>query len=834
MRPTLHGARLGAHRARLHVQPVGKEWILLERSARLRVVTFVISALRTLPSIGFAADSVPSQPVTVNAGTSTYDYHPSTSTTDTGTSWYAWHAYSDGRDRIVARSVERGGHLGELHTVSDTGAVHGPPTIVAQNDRSAFVIWSTETRERWHVVCRNLTDEPAKDIRNLSDGKYDAIHPTAVVLSDGNLVAVWSAHVDGHWRIRGCRLQGQQAGEIFPVSSVDADAFRPVLTLHEDQVWAVWDQYQQPNYSVHGRVVFPELSGIERISPRGGYCLTPTALSHQRKMHVAWLSKSDVVGGPGVISQWHTLHVASRDKDGWRQIVTPNGNTTAAELTQGLMAKIAPEPIATGGYLGARLRPSLLSHGESLWLLWERKSDHRGSTPHVSGDLVGRQSLDGLWQSPVILKQGQVDYHLIDPPSSVAGRVRILASPLPRRGIRNYEAYEVDLADSQPFEQDVWLGWNPVSLPMENETRPRYTTSAGGKTYKLFWADLHCHNGLTADAEGQPDEMHFYARDRANLDVVVFTNNDFYNVPLSQHDYELGNLFAKTFSNDAKPGGSDFLSLPGFEWTSRIPGVATAVLSDPGNWLPPYRNRSYPNHRSVIYPPSGGPLVHFNEVANDISYLNSAVQRAGGITLSQHNAFKLTGHAVEVGLELTSGWSNYIGSHPHLFHEPLNRGVRLGFTANGDTHRRAPGLSGALTGIYATELTAEAVLDALRNRRCFATMGSRLFLDTRVDDAIMGGTATTSKRQATLALRTIGMQPIRNVSLIRNGKTIHEVTGDGAHRLEVEFIDKELPKGTHWYYWRVSQAGTGRVLPGNLMPARGHLAWSSPSWLVVE
>jgi hypothetical protein len=293
------------------------------------------------------------------------------------------------------------------------------------------------------------------------------------MLSDGSLVAAWSAHVNGRWQIRGCRVQGQQTSEIFPVSGVNVDAFRPVLTLHEDQVWAVWDQYQKPNYSVHGRVVFPQPSGIEQISPRNEYCLTPTALSHERKLHVGWLSKSDVVGGPGVISQWHTLHVAFRDDDGWRQIATPSGNTTAAELTQGLMAKVTPEPVATGGYLGARLRPSLLSHRDRLWLLWERKSDHRGSTPRVSGDLVGRPSVDGLWQSPVILKQGQVDYHLIHPPSSVAGRVRILSSPLPRRGIRHYEAYEVNLADSQPFEQDAWLGWNPVSLPMEKEPRPR-------------------------------------------------------------------------------------------------------------------------------------------------------------------------------------------------------------------------------------------------------------------------------------------------------------------------------------------------------------------------
>ncbi|MFT5093976.1 MAG: hypothetical protein ACI93T_002807 [Porticoccaceae bacterium] len=274
--------------------------------------------------------------------------------------------------------------------------------------------------------------------------------------------------------------------------------------------------------------------------------------------------------------------------------------------------------------------------------------------------------------------------------------------------------------------------------------------------------------------------------------------------------------------------------MPGFEWTSRIPGVSTATLADSSNWLPPYKNRSYPNHRSVIYPPSGGPLVHFTEVGNDISRLNAAVESAGGITLSQHNAFKLSGHRVEVGMELTSGWSNYIASHPKLFHEPLNNGARLGFTANGDTHRRAPGLSGALTGIYAEDLTAEAILDALRQRRCFATMGSQMFLDARANGAFMGDESTATGGRVTLTLHAIGTRAITRASLIRDGEVVHEVSGNDSRDLKTSFTDEGLPKGTHWYYWRVSQERPARVLPGNLMPAHGHLAWSSPNWVIVR
>ena len=185
-------------------------------------------------------------------------------------------------------------------------------------------------------------------------------------------------------------------------------------------------------------------------------------------------------------------------------------------------------------------------------------------------------------------------------------------------------------------------------------------------------------------------------------------------------------------------------------------------------------------------------------------------------------------------MELTSGWSNYIASHPKLFHEPLNEGARLGFTANGDTHRRAPGLSGALTGIYAKDLTATSILDALRQRRCFATMGSQIFVDARANGRLMGDETTAKAGRITHTLDAVGTRPVTGAALVRDGTVIHEVAGGNSRTFKTSFTDENLPKGTHWYYWRVRQERAARVLPGNLMPAHGHLAWSSPHWVVVK
>lgn len=773
--------------------------------------------------------------VIVNDESQTYDSHVSATRSPAGDFWFVWHGYHRGQDQILTRQLDPQGLAGKTAVLSDGGPVHGPPEIAASTNGRVSVVWSLKRAGRWHVVLHQREHGRWLPAVTLSSPEQDAIFPTITETEDGELVTAWCEHVNDHWQVMCCRIVHGKPSTALPVSTGDRDACRPAVAHHAGQTWIFWDQYDRPNYSIYGRVVFPERGKIERVSPAEEYCLTPAVLSHASGLHVSWLRKIDVTGGPGVISQWHTLHAAVQRQSGWIPIRAADGSTVAAELTQGLMAKIEPRAIATGGYLGPRTRPAFLADGERVWLLWERKSNHRGSTPTVSGDLAGRPSLNGHWQTPVVLKQKFVDYHIVDQTDHRSGVAKLMASQLPRHGQRTYQMLDLDLSQTSSFQQDEWTGWKPIELPIESETSlsPR-TISADGKSYRLFWADLHCHNGLTADAEGQPDEMHHYARDRANLDVVVFTNNDFYNVPLTQYDFELGNLFAAKFSTRPDADQRGFLSLPGFEWTSRIPGTVTASLDDPGNWLPPYQNRSYPNHRSVIYPPGGGPLVHFTEVGNDIDRLNEAVQAAGGITLSQHNAFKLSGHPVEVGMELTSGWSNYMDSHPKLFHEPLNRGARLGFTANGDTHRRAPGLSGALTGIYAEELTAESILDALRQRRCYATMGSRIFVDARANGHLMGDEAVAQDRRVSLTLTAVGTRPITQVSLIRNGEVIHEVRGDDSRTIRTSFTDENLPEGTHWYYWRIRQSQPARVLPGNLMPAHGHLAWSSPNWVTVK
>lgn len=808
--------------------------------------TFPFSAFGSLAAgISLACGEFP----VVNEDGDTYDSHPSAVVRDDGSTWIAWHAYHRNRDSVLARHIGPEGDPGPIHEVSDPDTpVNGPPQIVATAN-TVWVVWpaSAGKDHAWQIQARRFPDEKKtwQPIETVSGPAERAIYPAAWADEKTETILVaWSGHRDGRFRIR-CRQCSASGSWLAPidVSPDEVNAFRPAIEAGpgpdgaEKVVRVFWDQYDGDtgNYTVKGRAVLPRKTAIEQVSPPGEHCLTPTALATSRGLFVAWLRKADVIGGPGIISQMHTLQAGRRSANGsWTVVRDADGGDAAAELTQGLMAKVQPNIVATGGYLGRRVAPLLLDAGDSVWLLWERKSNHGGSTPNNLGDLLGRPIEGGEhWGVPVRLHQERVDYHLTHPAiASADGKFSCLASKLPRNYRRRYERFEFDLSETTPFEQDEWTGWNPVALPIPEEQPGRQAVTIDDKEYKLYWGDFHCHSGLTADAEGEPDEMMYYARDRARLDVVAFTNNDFiYDVPLTQYEYALGNMLAQV---ETRPG--EFIAMPGFEWTSRVPGIEGVPDGDPANYTPPYKNKSYPNHRSVVYPPSGGPLVHYHEVDNDIAVLNEAVRRAGGITLTQHAAFRASGHPVEVGMELTSGWGNYINKVPDLFHDPLNGKARLGFVACGDTHRRAPGLAGALTGLYLEELSAEAVLDALRNRRCFATAGSKILLDSRANGAFMGEDTTAPERQATLTLRAVGTRPIRSAILIRDGEQIASFKGTEDRKKDVTFthVDRGLESGTHWYYWEVRQEREAPLwLPGNAAAAHGHLAWSSPHWVVA-
>lgn len=791
------------------------------------------AAAVVLSLAGLVSLTVSSEPdrSVVNPDTESNDSRLSLAVLSDGAMWIAWHAYlKPSCDRVLARQV-RHGALGPVHHVSQKGTVHDAPVTVAGGSRGAWVFWSALVEGRWRLMGRHVEQGRWRPPVELSDGESDALMPAAVALTGDRLLVVWSACKDRRFRIWIRILEKDGWQEPAPVSSGRFDSFRPAVAATRDgMVWVFWDCYQDGNYSVRGRPVLPERTAEEQITPQGDNCLIPRALATSQGIAVAWLQSVDVANAGGAIGQIHTLHMALHREDGWRMVHDGEGRTVGATCVHGLTAKMKPTAAPKLGHM-ARLRvPMLLSDGDAIWLVWERKTFHARHPALSTADLAARPCSEGQWGEPVILESGLLDYRLPATPEVKAGRFFCLASELPRDQRRVYHLISCDVNDGTKFHQEEWTGYEPVKLPLEGDERPRHRIDLGGKTYQLYWADLHNHSGLTCDAHGEPDELLHYARDRARLDAVALTDNDeVFDDPLTEAEYALSVLFARRFTREG-----EFLVLPGYEWTSHLPNRKEVDRSDPRNWdFRWFAGNCRSNHRTVIYPLSGGPLVRHTEVGNRIEQLHAEVERAGGVVFPHQGRWDSHNHPTEVGVEVASAWGMYF-ANPGRFHRALDQGFRLAFAGNSDSHRRNPGLAGALTGIYAEQLTSEAMMDALRSRRFYATNGSRIVVDSRANDTPMGQETEVVDGKVRITLFAVGTRPIMGATLVRDGREVKTFPGNGARELRAVHEDDWLEEGTHWYYWRVAQEGKSAQYPGNVTCARGHLAWSSPHWVIVK
>ncbi len=163
--------------------------------------------------------------------------------------------------------------------------------------------------------------------------------------------------------------------------------------------------------------------------------------------------------------------------------------------------------------------------------------------------------------------------------------------------------------------------------------------------------------------------------------------------------------------------------------------------------------------------------------------------------------------------------------------DALALGHRLGFVGGTDSHHAQPGrntcsmagvdfhdhMTGGLTAIIAPELTREAIIQALRQRRCYATTGARIVLDFQVDGNGMGAEFTATTAEVAVTARVLGTAQIERLEVVCNGEVVSSQPASG----RIAELAETLPlteSENSYFYLRATQTD-------------GHVAWSSPIWV---
>lgn len=149
----------------------------------------------------------------------------------------------------------------------------------------------------------------------------------------------------------------------------------------------------------------------------------------------------------------------------------------------------------------------------------------------------------------------------------------------------------------------------------------------------------------------------------------------------------------------------------------------------------------------------------------------------------------------------------------HFLQDAWARGAVIGVIASPD---HGGGLGKAC--VFTPELSRAAVLEALRQRRCFGTTAARIMLDVRVNGHLMGEKIAAADGPVEVAIRAICPGEIDRIEVCRNNEYIYSRPGDGKREMDFTFRDEKPAAGKAYYYVRVMQADE-------------EIAWSSPVWL---
>ena len=330
--------------------------------------------------------------------------------------------------------------------------------------------------------------------------------------------------------------------------------------------------------------------------------------------------------------------------------------------------------------------------------------------------------------------------------------------------------------------------------------------SFGRAHARVVWGDTHAHSGLSNDGGGEPRDFFRGARDSALLDFVVLSDHD---IHLTPEEVVTLNQAAAEFD---EPGR--FVAFPGTEWTHA--------------W---HMNFYFRDPDNMICGGGGGPPC--DQAAEVRSFYASRVL-AGEAASQVNHPHPLTPvqwwkmrDDISTNVEIYNTlWNRTVGPDTNelWFGGPLwalRVGFRLGFVAASDDHTLDDlwnFVGSGLTGCHVENLTRSDIIDALRNRRCYASNGNRTLLDFDVDGTPMGGERSVPIGSIVTphVSLTAGSTPT-SIELVLNGNVVahkDDCAGNTCSFSAPVRIDNEY----NFIYAKVRLGATDRT-------------WSSPVWI---
>ena len=765
-------------------------------------------------------------------------YEPNLCTLQDGfTCWTAWSAYGAAGSRAFVRKFA-GETACTIESLSPNITMQTRPICIPNGDEAVFV-WLEKTGRRYAFRTRRNDGNGFTSCRecHVLPASAKVWEPQALLDESGALWICWAQSEKGNSRIR--ILRTLQNGTSTTCSAVNGSRYnyRPrMVEWGSEGVYIVWDSYVGHTYDVYGCAVGPagprkavRISCDEGWENRSSLCRDTGGA-----LWAVWVRGVDVMYRRSTLQQKYSLRGARLDGSAWEPLTGSDGGADIAPLHYGLLTEFPKPPNL--GHMGRRLFPVLKSARTSgVWLFYEAKADSEQGTLTSKGRLFGHHCKNGDWSEPLCVAEGNVFYEL--PHNGTVGNVLHLLSQDMITDERYLETVRLSTGLSVVPEEYCRIDlaeWKEVRLPFDNAratARPRNELPGGESgRYQLYWVDLHCHSAASIEVEGEPDELGHYARDKAQIDGLTISDNDsFWNLPTRRNVRHL-----KDYEWDYVKGNAMVLDEPGL--FAMFPGYEMTITD---------RVDSGRDHRSVMSDDDEMEmdLLHFKykeahskgerHTHKDTRECLAWFKEKGYLPLPHpHNGkWNLYDTDVEWGVDVCAAWMINIDLFD-IYYKYLDAGHKFAFTGSGDSHHRNPGLSGALTGIWAERLDRAAILDAIRARRCYATAGQKILIEFTINDQMMGSSLVV-RDDPVLKWRVVGETGRKYILRVhRDGRLMYDDRFTGRTRGErKEFRLRRYRPGKHYYHIEVLSAEPVPQYPNNVAHAMGARGWSTPIWV---
>ena len=718
------------------------------------------------------------------------------------------------------------------HTMDD-GCYGREPDVCVDRAGRCWVVWIS-WRGEGECLMASVRDSAGEWCAPfpVSEQRPEVTHMAVAPWKDGVLVA-W---IDGRdTELDGLKLRTVQGpAQMDPVIKVMPRRRSPAglaLASDDDRFFLVWTVRLPGGCEVQGTI-----STDPMVLP------LPMRLSHRRRLNLN--PAVELAHGHGFVAwQYMTFRGGSR--------------IYARRIADGTNLEEPMELVGTDGGINAMC--TLRRSDDGVWIAWHSDMDQVKGQGLVRWIEVGHIRRDGTFHRPVhkmrdVERDGAgEDQGFEFPALAVCDGGRLVVIGRGSQSLRRQDLTSEGWTERGQVDTEGWQcrgvyrcaaaadgilvagrersGIVVRLLPSgEDGASPRQVLSLADRLdlsrtakgihilgRRVLFGDIHQHT-FASDGTGTQPEAYNRARYRYGDDIVA----------ISDHESFLGkrtppgewSRYCAVADDFYEPG--EFVTLYAFEWTGSMhPGPGHKVVyppsSDPSTLFSRDDHRTGTSEGLIRHCREAGALViphHVGWTGADREHHDDEVQPCYEI-VSCHGAYERTGGG-PIGTRGDDKEGQFLA-------DLLDGGLRFGFVGGSDGHglnwhhgvcRMQDSHRSGLTAVFADDVTREAVLEALGQRRCYATSGAKIGLWFEIDGRPMGDVVRPG---GISSYRVVvhGTNRLSAVALVTNrGKEI-ALRCSGTD-LDIHGTLPPPSEGESTYYFvRVVQED-------------GHVAWSSP------